>query len=771
MASQSSGVAPARQNAVVTELDALHSMGPDRLAQLLRDRPELAEPRPPISLRELQGRLRHPAVTLAALRCLDLATLQVLQVLCALRGRAGRAAALALLGAEPGSDLGAAVDRAVQTLRARALLEDTEGSGYRPVPVVRDLWPLPLGLSSDVETLATQRTVDALRQALTLLGRPATGRKPELVARLAETLRDGAFVRRLVDDVPPEFADRLVDVAFGRASLDRYSYGAPAWHGTWGPSRAATADSLRHRPLDWAVARFLLVPHPEGYGLMMPAEVALALRGEGWTAAFSPDPPPLAWTPRPAEAVTSGALATASAAVRGIDTVLTAAGRRPVTALKAGGVGVRELRRFAAETHLATGEVKLCLELAHHLNLLEIDEPGYVPTSAYDGWRRRPAPDRYAALLRAWSELTVSPALAPDAAWDPRAPVDGSRTARRAVLAVLADHPGQAPACASGLEERLRWHLPLLVTTTIHSDTGDGAEAAAEAAEQHRRLVRAVLTEAAWLGVTAVDALSPAGAALAAGGDVRAVVGDHLGGTRASALLQADLTATVLGEPDVDLAATLDLAADREGRSTASVWRFSPATVRRALDAGHKADDLLARLADLADGGVPQPLEYLVRDVARRHGAARGRAVACYLRSDDEALLSEIVADRRLRALGLRPIAPTAVVGSRPWATTVEALRAAGYAPVEEDADGGIVVATVTEHRAPGPDDGLPPAAAPEQDRGGEADGDAHAERLDPEALAAALLAAEDAPGGMLLDVGTTVLEIRRRADLYSLAR
>ncbi|HEY6796410.1 MAG TPA: helicase-associated domain-containing protein [Kineosporiaceae bacterium] len=757
----------------MTELDALRSWGHDRLAQLLRERPELLEPRPPISLRELRGRLRHPAVTLAALRRLDLPTLQVLQVLCALRGRAGRAEALALLGAEPGSDRAEAVDRAVETLRARGLIGDTSGTAsmdVRPAPVVADLWPLPLGLATDVETLAAQRPVEALRPVLGLLGRPEAGRKPELVARLVETLRDGAFVRRLVhDSTPPEFADRLTDVAFGRAALDRYSYGAPTWHGTRGP--AARADDPRQRPLDWAMARFLLVPRPEGYGLMMPAEVALALRGEGWTAAFSPDPPPLAWTPRRADSVADGALAAASCAVRGMDAVLSVASRRPLTALKAGGIGTRELRRLAVETGLTTGEAKVCLELAHHLHLLDLDEPGYAPTPAFDGWRRRPVADRYAAMLRSWTELAVSPALAADAAWDPRARVNRSRAARQAVLAVLGDHPGQAPASVPDLEEQLRWHLPLLTSTTMHSDTGDDAGAAAEDAEQHRRLIRAVLTEAAWLGVTAADALSPAGTALATGGDVRATVSDHLAAVRTSARLQADLTATVLGEPDAELATTLDLAADREGRSTASVWRFSPATVRRALDAGHGADDLLALLTNLADGGVPQPLEYLIRDVARTHGAARGRAVACYLRSDDEALLSEIVADRRLRALGLRRIAPTAVVGSRPWPNTVEALRAAGYAPVEEDADGGTVAAVVPEHRALGPDDGFHPVAPPGTDRGFAADGDTDAGPPDPDALADALLTAENTPGGMLLDTGTTILEIRDRADLFSFAR
>jgi hypothetical protein len=69
------------------------------------------------------------------------------------------------------------------------------------------------------------------------------------------------------------------------------------------------------------------------------------------------------------------------------------------------------------------------------------------------------------------------------------------------------------------------------------------------------------------------------------------------------------------------------------------------------------------------------------------------------VRSDDEVMVAEIAADRRLRMLGLRTVAPTVLVGSRPLGETLAALRAAGYAPVAEDADGEPVPETVAVHR------------------------------------------------------------------------
>ncbi|OKJ16850.1 hypothetical protein AMK19_01450 [Kitasatospora sp. CB01950] len=70
----------------------------------------------------------------------------------------------------------------------------------------------------------------------------------------------------------------------------------------------------------------------------------------------------------------------------------------------------------------------------------------------------------------------------------------------------------------------------------------------------------------------------------------------------------------------------LDSAADRETAGTASVWRFSPGSVRRALDAGLTPDAITADLTGVAVEPFPQPLSYLIQDTARR---PRSRPRAC----------------------------------------------------------------------------------------------------------------------------------------------
>jgi hypothetical protein len=166
-------------------------------------------------------------------------------------------------------------------------------------------------------------------------------------------------------------------------------------------------------------------------------------------------------------------------------------------------------------------------------------------------------------------------------------------------------------------------------------------------------------------------------------------------------LLQADLTAVAPGPLRRSLAALLDLLADVESKGGATVYRFTPASVRRALDAGRSAAELHAFLTEHSRTPVPQPLSYLIDDVARRHGLLRVGAACAYLRCDDDALLTEILADRRSAPLGLRRLAPTVLAAQAAPEVLLERLRGMGYAPAAESAAGEVLVARADAHRTP----------------------------------------------------------------------
>jgi hypothetical protein len=166
-------------------------------------------------------------------------------------------------------------------------------------------------------------------------------------------------------------------------------------------------------------------------------------------------------------------------------------------------------------------------------------------------------------------------------------------------------------------------------------------------------------------------------------------------------LVQADLSVVVPGRPETGLAAELALVADHESAGGASVYRVTRDSIRRALDAGHSATDLHAMFTRRSRTPVPQALTYLIDDVSRRHGGLRLGAAGCYLRSEDVALLTEVATDRRLAGLALRVIAPTVVVTPYLVSRVLDELRSAGYAPVQEDVGGGLVIARTRAFRAP----------------------------------------------------------------------
>jgi hypothetical protein len=268
------------------------------------------------------------------------------------------------------------------------------------------------------------------------------------------------------------------------------------------------------------------------------------------------------------------------------------------------------------------------------------------------------------------------------------------RQLRGDVLTELAALPeGQAPD-ADSLAARLRWRRPMRRAEIIVAVTD------------------AVLREAEWLGITGRGALSSAGrllldAAFRAAGAARPAdtsaaekaVTIHLPAAVEHVLLQADLTAVAPGRLEGSLAQFMRLVADVESRGGATVYRFSPGSVRRALDAGWSSAQVLATLQDASRTPVPQPLEYLVGDIARRHGQTRVGAVTSYIRSDDTTVLDTMVADRGLAPLQLRRVAPTVVVSAAHTMVVLEMLRENGFSPVAETNEGGVQIPRVSHHR------------------------------------------------------------------------
>jgi hypothetical protein len=165
-------------------------------------------------------------------------------------------------------------------------------------------------------------------------------------------------------------------------------------------------------------------------------------------------------------------------------------------------------------------------------------------------------------------------------------------------------------------------------------------------------------------------------------------------------LLQADLTAVAPGPLESQLARRLQLVADVESRGGATVYRFTPGSVRRALDLGWSAAEVHEFVGSVSRTPVPQPLTYLVDDVARTFGTVRVGHAEAFLRSDDETALAGLLHHPRAGTLGLRRIAPTVLISSVPLDLLLPRLRELGAAPVVEAADGTVHVARPDQLRA-----------------------------------------------------------------------
>jgi hypothetical protein len=224
--------------------------------------------------------------------------------------------------------------------------------------------------------------------------------------------------------------------------------------------------------------------------------------------------------------------------------------------------------------------------------------------------------------------------------------------------------------------------------------------------------VRAVLDEAALLGLTGAGALAAHARTLVAGWDgtepptalgpggvdlAATALAESLPPPVDEVLLGGDLTGIVPGRPTDALAALLARTAQVESRGAGLTVRFTEASVRGALDTAG-AEEILAALTAHARGGMPQPLAYLITDAARRHGQVRAGAAGAYLRGEPATLA--VLADApALRGLGLRTLAPGVLIALVPPVTLVEAVRAAGLPAVLEDADGLVVRTGRARHR------------------------------------------------------------------------
>ncbi|MFF4352175.1 helicase-associated domain-containing protein [Streptomyces sp. NPDC001530] len=712
--------------------EALRARDDASLSALLRSRPDLITP-VPTDLTQLATRAGTRASVVRALERLDRFALQTAEALAVASDPATYDELLGLMaGDDSDPAVTAAFPHALGTLRDQALVWGPDDR-LRLVRTARELLapspqhPSPTGLGPTVAEATAGMSPGRIQEIVAAAGLPSTHDSVSAVAALTDLFTDRTRMAALLDDAPAESVDVLSRLV-------------------WGPPYGqVTADPARH--LRWLIDRGLLLPTAPGT-VVLPREVALHLRAGRAHRAAEPVAPAVeaAATHRP-QVVDAAAAGQAYSALATVEELLKDWHEGGPAVLRAGGLSVRDLKRTAVALDVPEPVAAFWVELAYAAGLLASDgeaDERYAATPAYDEWLELPAAERWARLASAWLAATRTAGLvggrdAKDrtlSALGPGLDRSAAPEVRHRVLTLLAALPEGASPTADSVLARLHWERPLR-----------GAQSTTD--DLRTRLARWTLSEAEMLGITGRGALSAQGRALlgfppatahdtesTGPGDKLPVHKRHLPLPEAPAthspaeqaaaaaqaarllapllpepldhvLLQADLTAVAPGPLERPLADTLGVLADVESKGGATVYRFTPGSVRRALDAGRSASDLHAFLAAHSRTPVPQPLAYLIDDVARKHGHLRIGAASAYVRCDDEALLNEILADKRSQGLRLGRLAPTVLAAQADPAALLEGLRSMGFAPAAESAEGDVLITRAHAHRTP-------PRTAPE---------------------------------------------------------
>jgi len=162
--------------------------------------------------------------------------------------------------------------------------------------------------------------------------------------------------------------------------------------------------------------------------------------------------------------------------------------------------------------------------------------------------------------------------------------------------------------------------------------------------------------------------------------------------------LQHDLSIVAPGPLAPALDARLRGFADLEARDLAATYRVSAASVNRALAAGESAESIRTFLESISLTGLPQPLDYLVREAAQRFGSVRVAAAPeadapakSSIRSDDAEIITTLEVDQALSPVALRRVGDHRLLSRLSPDVVFWALSDARYPVAAEDAEGRII--------------------------------------------------------------------------------
>jgi hypothetical protein len=446
---------------------------------------------------------------------------------------------------------------------------------------------------------------------------------------------------------------------------------------TWGPPRGQVGNiKAPGKSIGWLLEHDYLAVM-DSKTVVLPREVGMHLRGGKVFKEYSPKAAGFVGTARKQKDIDRAAIANISNFLRWCEELVHNWSDEPPIALRSGGLGIRDLKRSADHLGIAENCVAFVAEVLYLGGLIVIDPDDQIlPTNSFDIWMSRSLEERWSSLVSLWLETSRVSGLSGKTGEKNIAPLGpeldraGISSMRKVTLSILAKNLESDPVIKN-LQDIIAWQMPQRFNAEY---------------------IEWTLREAEWLGLTGQGALSEFGIAFLNGSDDLGVERalpkpvDHI-------LIQADNSAIAPGPLTVELSNMIGTIADIESRGGASVYRFSESSIRRGLDHGQTGEQIKDFLKKTSKTPVPQPLEYLINDVAKRHGRLRVGMAQTYIRCEDEGLLTQILHDKKLESLRFRKLAPQVLICDFEAGDVIATLREANYLPAAENASGILISA------------------------------------------------------------------------------
>jgi hypothetical protein len=448
---------------------------------------------------------------------------------------------------------------------------------------------------------------------------------------------------------------------------------------TWGPPRGHVEDMTKKgTAVEWLLKRHYLVPI-DSKTVALPREIALHLRGGKVHKDLQIAQPEISGDQIKGADTDRAAVASISNLLRLVSELANFWAEETPSAIQSGGLGVRDLKKASAHLGIEDPFTAFLAEISYQIGIITVEaDTRIIPTNSFDIFQLKSPENQWRDLVEGW--LTSSRVAGLVGRSDSRnvnalgSELDRSNAARvrGQTLAVIAGSMGISPAISS-ICQAILWHLPHRRAISMTED-----------------LVRWTIREAEWFGITGAGAISSFGHKLLSG-EKKLGIDTALPDPVDHILIQSDNTAIAPGPLKIEISRQLSTFADIESRGSATVYRFTEASIRRGLDHGHTSDEIRAFLTEISKTPVPQPLDYLVQDVAKKHGRLRVGNTNSYIRCDDESTLKAILKDKRLDHLSIRQISPQVIISDAGADEVINELRETGYFPAAEGKTGSVI--------------------------------------------------------------------------------